>query len=215
MNRRFFLINLVLLVIIGFLCFRFYNVWAKPLDIPAQISQQESIMDMKSLIDKKKSDKAAYYVIVRKDLFRPSRSASQLNKTSKLLSLKETPKLFGTIIMSNDKSAILEDPNTKTTKLYHINDSVAGFIVTDIQVDKVVLLRGTEKIEVYLRDAKKFKLPRPQMKRPKTPRKPQRSRPTRLQPQKPKIPPQSHNDSKRLFAWKGLYFQITEGNSIR
>ena len=191
MNRRFFLINLVLFVIIGFLCFRFYNAWAKPLDIPAQISQQESMKDMKSLIDKKKLDKAAYYVIVRKDLFRPSRSASQLHETPKQLSLKETPKLFGTIIMSNDKSAILEDPITKTTKLYHINDSFAGFIVTDIQADKVVLLRGTEKIAVFLRDAKKFKLPRPQMVRPKTPRIPQRSRPKRLQPQKPKIPPRT------------------------
>ncbi len=190
MNRRFFLINLVLLVIIGFLCLRFYKAWAKPLDIPAQISRQQSVMDIKSLIDKKALDKPAYYVIARKDLFRPSRSGSQLYETPKQLSLKETPKLFGTTIMSNDKSAILEDPITKTTKLYHINDSFAGFIVADIQADKVVLLRGTEKIEVYLRDAKNFKLPKPLIRQPKIPRKSQRSRSKRLQPQKPKIPPQ-------------------------
>ncbi len=191
MSRKFFLINLVLLVIIGFLCFRFYKVWAKPLSIPAQISQQQSVMDMKSLIDKKALDKAAYYVIVRKDLFRPSRSASQLYETLKQLSLKETPKLFGTIIMSNDKSAILEDPITKTTKLYYINDSIAGFIVADIQADKVILLRGTEKIKVYLRDEKKFRLPRPLMKQPKTPRKSRKSRPKRSHPQIPKTAPQT------------------------
>lgn len=191
MGRRYFFINLIIFVIIGFLCFRFYKAWAKPLDIPAQISQQQSVMDIKSLINKKTLDKAAYYVIVRKDLFRPSRSASQLHETPKQLSLKETPKLFGTIIMSNDKSAILEDPITKTTKLYHINNSIAGFIIADIQADKVILLRGTEKIEVYLRDAKNVRMPRPLMKQPKTPRKSQKSRPKRIQPQKPKTPPQT------------------------
>ncbi|MEK7309138.1 MAG: hypothetical protein AAB089_08710, partial [Nitrospirota bacterium] len=39
-------------------------------------------------------------------------------------------------------------------KQYNLNDSVSGFIISDIQEDRVVLLRGAEKIEVMLREVK-------------------------------------------------------------
>ncbi len=92
-----------------------------------------------TVIEESDLDNAVYNVIVQKDLFRPSRSASSTDEASIGLSPKETPKLFGTIITENWRSAILEDPSTKMTKLYKINGLFAGFIVSDIQKDKVGL----------------------------------------------------------------------------
>lgn len=167
MPRNYFLINLILLIVIGLIGFRFYKTWVRPLDIPTEVSQQQIQVDKKNVIDKKLTDKkglgldeAAYDVIVRKDLFRPSRSAPLVKDTFAISSPNGAPKLFGTVIINNERSAILEDPSTKITKLYRINDSFAGYIVSDIQKDKVILLKGDKSIEVRLRAIKNIRLPR-------------------------------------------------------
>ncbi len=159
MLRNYFLINVILFIILVFLGFSFYKVWFQPLDIPTQLTQQQPPADKKATVARKQLtiDEAAYNVIVKKDLFRPSRSAPPSEDASKVPSSKESPVLFGTVITADQKSAILEDRSTKTRKLYHINDSVAGFIISDIQEEKVILLRGDETIEVKLRDMKDIK----------------------------------------------------------
>jgi hypothetical protein len=172
--RNYFLINLILVIIIGLLGFKFYKVLARPLDIPASVAQQQIQPDKKDVAGEKKADldTSVYQVIVLKDLFRPSRSAPKAEGTSAESFLRETPKLFGTIIMGDEKSAILEDPFTKITRLYRINDSFAGFIISDIQKDKIVLSKEDKSIEVKLREIKTIVLPpqqRPQM-RPQMPR---------------------------------------------
>jgi type II secretory pathway component PulC len=62
--------------------------------------------------------------------------------------------------MGEVKFAVLENPSTKTTKLYYVNDSIGGFTVSDIFEDKVVLNREGTKIEIKLRDKKDFKPPK-------------------------------------------------------
>lgn len=151
MPRRYFLINLALLVIAVFLGFKLYKAFSKPLDIPLQASEKiQRLKTEKSANAKPELNIIDYETIVQKDLFRPSRFTAPPEMSVPL----EKPKLFGTIIMDSGKSAILEDPITKTKKLYNLNDSISGFIVSDIQEDKVIFLRGTEKIEVMLREVK-------------------------------------------------------------
>ena len=188
MLRNYFLINLILLIIVGMLGLRLYKTWVKPLDIAAQKTLQETQKDKNISEDKKTEEKKelsfnekVYNVIVQNDLFRPSRSAPQIEEIP-LYFLDNPPKLYGTIIMGNDKSAILEDPKTKTTKLYRLNDLFGGFTISDIQDNKVVLLMGDESIEVKLREIKTITAPR-QQPVPQPP-------PQIQQPQQPQVRPQ-------------------------
>ena len=48
----------------------------------------------------------------------------------------------------------------KKTKSYRINDLIAGFVISEILKDKVVLLSGVDKIEIKLREDKGIKAPR-------------------------------------------------------
>lgn len=206
--RNYFLINLVLIIIIGLLGFKFYKVLARPLDIPTSVTHQQLPSDRKDVAGREKVDltnNIVYDVIALKDLFRPSRSTVTTEDTSTEPFLREAPKLFGTIIMGNKKSAILEDPITRITRLYNINDSFAGFIISDIQKDKVVLSKGDKTIEVKLREIKTIVLPPQQqppvspeisprdLQRPSPPR--QRHIPPReaVQPQPEPIPPEGED----------------------
>ncbi len=190
MLRNYFLINLILLIIVGMLGLRLYKTWVKPLDITAQKTlQQTQQKDKKISEDKKTEEKkelsfneTVYNVIVQNDLFRPSRSAPQVDEIP-LQILANPPKLYGTIIMGNDKSAILEDQNTKTTRLYSLNDLFGGFTISDIQENKVVLSMGDESIEVKLREIKTITAPRQQPFMPQPP-------PQIQQPQPPQVRPQ-------------------------
>ncbi len=168
--------------------FRLYKVWTSPLDIhptPYKV-QKKSLIEEKSIIEskEKKPNEADYEIIVKKDLFRPSRSPVKIT-SKKLQSIfpKEKPQLFGTIIMNNQKFAIIEDRVTKKTGVYHVNDKVAGFIISDILVDKLILQKDGESIEVGLRDKKKFKPPKrvrkPRRKQVRLPKRRRRPTPPR------------------------------------
>lgn len=186
MPRRYFLINLALLVIAVFLGFELYKAFSKPLDIPLQASKKTQRPKIeKSTKTEPELNINDYETIVQKDLFRPSRSAAPPEMSVPL----EKPKLFGTIIMDSGKSAILEDPITKTKKLYNLNDSISGFIVSDIQEDKIILLRGNEKIEVMLREFKDVSA-RPPAGRQMPPQRPQPVTSPRVVPT-PRRPPQA------------------------
>jgi hypothetical protein len=166
----------------GFLGLKLYKVWVQSSELPVEQSQQvqpeKKTAREKQLPERKpkRADRTAYDVIAQNDLFRPSRSASEQKDSPTQVSTKEKPILFGTIIMDNEKSAILEDPTTKVTKLYKINDSLAGYTVEEIQEDKVVLLKDGNPVEVKLRAEKDIKMP--VQKRPAV----QRRRPTRRTP---------------------------------
>ncbi|MEF9427375.1 MAG: hypothetical protein L0956_09490 [Candidatus Mariimomonas ferrooxydans] len=160
MPRSYFFINLFLLIIIALLGYSFLKVLANPLNIPFEAAQQIQADKKDTMAGRQVNlNEAAYLTIVEKDLFRPSRTDPKTDNGIQISNPSELIKLFGTIIMNNEKIAILEDPSTKKTKPYHINDSLSGFVITDIQKDKIIVLRGDEKIEVKLRNMKGFTTP--------------------------------------------------------
>ncbi len=170
MIRNYFLINLLLITIICFLGIELYKVIDRTVEIPT-INSVEKYAEGKKKKDEKRRDKKSNYpsfnVIAKKDLFRPSRTAplAVSAKAEKPLP-KNTPKLFGTIILNDLKTAILEDSDTKTTKNYQINDSISGYVVSEIHENKVVLLFNDEKVEIKLRDSKGIKPKRRSRRKP-------------------------------------------------
>ncbi len=181
MLRNYFLINIILLIIVGFLGFKFYKALTHSLNIPSETAVQQAQKKEKSKVKRKddNQEEKSFQIITKNDLFRPSRTPVVLNNDSKPAPAKSPPKLFGTVILNESKTAILEDPDTKTTKSYHVNDLIAGFVVSDILKDKVILSRDGDEIEVKLRDEKGIKTRRrpPSTRKVQPRRQPRRRRP--------------------------------------
>ncbi len=183
MFRNYFLINILLFIIVAFIGFEFYKALTYPMDIPSKPGISEVETDTTAVTGEDNSLKeTSFRIITEKDIFRPSRTAASLlkNDSSKQIFPQNLPKLFGTIIINNNKTALLEDTATKVTKSYHLNDSVAGFVVSDIQKNKVILSKNNKTFEVQLRDRKGFK---------SSGRSPYSPRSRRVQKRKPERPP--------------------------
>jgi hypothetical protein len=158
MQRNHFTINLVLLILIVFLCVNFYKVVMYSVEMPSVPEAVETPLKSVSIEPKiRLQDESAFNVIADRNIFNPSRSlaAKVTTETAPQTSSKDVPKLFGTIILGDKKSAILKDPVSKVTRTYSINDAVGAFVLIDIQQDMVVLSRDDEVIEVRLREGKK------------------------------------------------------------
>ncbi len=197
MLRNYFFINLFLIIIIGFLGFELFGSFASYVDIPLEPEMvTENKEDVKVKHEKKVISEAFFKIITDQDLFRPSRSAPSIKKEiiEKASTLpKNTPRLFGTIILGDNKTAILEDPETKTTKTYRVNESVSGFVVSEILEDKVVLLSGSEKVEVRLRDDKGIKSKKRPKYKSRSRRQTQKSRAVSRKKPKPRRSPRPHS----------------------
>lgn len=193
MLRNYFLINLVLVVIILLLGYGLYSAITHPLEMPsAPVAEEEAGKKAGTgRAVEKPPDENSFRIISEMDIFRPSRSApaSGPENTPVISVPGSTPRLFGTVILDDDKTAILEDPDTKKTKAYRINESIAGFVIADILKNRVVLLRNGEKVEVKLREDKGIRPPR----RPAYNRRPARRLQRRMQkrnpPPQPLLPP--------------------------
>lgn len=162
MLRNYFLLNLLLILIILVLGVKLYNILAYSPEIPetASVSEiQKKDVDIKG--KGKVVNDSEYDIISRLDLFRPSRSASKKeHKKIETAPLKDPPKLFGTVILNDIRTAILEDPDSKKTKVYRIDDVIAGYRISDILENKVVLSGNGNTVDVRLRDDKGIKPPR-------------------------------------------------------
>ncbi|UCH45425.1 MAG: hypothetical protein JSV11_01610 [Nitrospiraceae bacterium] len=164
MLRNRFFINLVLLVIILLLGGKLYSTVSRTADIPirpAEKKDEEVKVDIKP-VDRTIND-SNVHLIAKLDLFRPSRTpfvGEKKDETVKETAPGNPPKLNGTVLLNNRQTAILQDPNTKKTAMYHVNDTVAGFTVSEIMEEKVVLLRGAEKVEIKLREDKGVAAPK-------------------------------------------------------
>lgn len=161
MSHKHILLNTVLIVILGILCFKLYQIWATPIDSVLPPTKPKAPRQETQQVQKKKAvtaslKRSVLQVIPQRDIFSPSRGAIDRGGTQKKgPSMVKPPRLFGTVIIDGDRRAILEDPVTKVTRLYRINESIAGLIISRIEKDRVILKgsRGRT-IQVRLRNAK-------------------------------------------------------------
>lgn len=156
MIRNYFLLNLLLILFIGMLGNKFYHVLKYSAEMPLKAGNEQERKEYIAIEHKDKAfNEGSFEAISALDLFRPSRTAPLVKKKgSEKTPLLNPPKLFGTVILNDNKTAILEQPDTKTTKTYRINDTIAGYTVLEIHEDKVVLSGNGERVEVRLRDDK-------------------------------------------------------------
>jgi type II secretory pathway component PulC len=183
MFRNYFLINIFFIILISFLGYKLYGAFAHNIIIPSEPMVTEPEKKDNIRISKATAlDLVSIDKISELDLFRPSRTPAEGTSTpvTAVTSATNPPKLFGTMILNDKKTAILADPESQSTKIYGINDSVSGFVISEIMEDKIVFVKDGEKVEVRLREDKGIKpLPsrvkRPAVKKParKTPRKAQ------------------------------------------
>ncbi len=156
--RKLFFVNLALTGIAIFFGFRLYVIWASP-------SEEALPSKKKAEVEKTKTDSAesqrnmgAYQIIAQKDLFRPSRTEWKVEGSKSPQT--PPPKLFGIMITDKDKVAILEDPSTNKRKTYRTKDRIGSFVVSEIENNKVILMRGEERVVVSLREIKTLSQPR-------------------------------------------------------
>jgi type II secretory pathway component PulC len=190
MLRNYFLLNIILLVIIGFLGVKFYKVYKYTPGIP-----EPAVKQVQKEIEPAKTedipvDPAFFQIIANMDIFRPSRSLFKEESGQQAIA-KNPPRLFGTIILGNEKTAILEDPNTKSTRTYRVNEPIAGYVVSEILEDRVVLSWNGEKSEVRLREEKKGLAPLRQPVIPQAAQPPQipQQQPLPQMQSQPAVPP--------------------------
>ncbi len=183
---------MVLVIMLSALGFKLYKVVTYSMEIPSEVlvKKGEKSKNINIRLKGKAIDKASFNIISNKDLFRPSRSAS-LTAVSTTLKSGSTnyPKLFATIVIGNDSIAIIEDPLTKKTKSYHLNEVVSEFLIKEILEDRVILLLGEEKIEIKLRDDKGIITSRP---KPMVKQRVKRTTPVRRVPARRRLVPNSN-----------------------
>jgi hypothetical protein len=103
---------------------------------------------------------ADYALIADQNLFHPERKVSVEKKA-------ELPKpelsLFGTMVADGISYAFVEDKKSPQTSpgrgkrqtVLKKGDTISGFVVTDIASDQIVLVRGEERVTVYLAGGEK------------------------------------------------------------
>lgn len=97
----------------------------------------------------------SYAVVASRNLFSPSRSETAAGPA---VAAGPKPFLHGVVMNGGKSRAFLEDPVAKRTFGYSVDDAVAGGRVQSIGVDRVIIARPGELLEVLLQDPAK---PRP------------------------------------------------------
>ncbi len=156
MFRNYFFINIILILIVSFLGLRFYKAIIYKKDNPVNITVKKAEPEkIKAAGEDKGIDKESLKVITEKDIFRSSRTSSLLGANGNPeIPPANPPTLFGTIIVGAEKTALLKEEAGKAAKMYRLNESVSGYMIVDIQDDKVLLEAGGQTIEVKLRGKK-------------------------------------------------------------
>lgn len=96
---------------------------------------------------------ATYDVVAARNLFSPNRSETVTAAVSSV----GKPLLYGIVFKDGVPVAFLEDPVTRRVAEYKLGDQVAGGRLERIEADRIVIRRGQEQLEVFLRDPAKPK----------------------------------------------------------
>ncbi len=105
-----------------------------------------------------------FFVIAEQNVFHPERKIPVEKKEAQPLP-KPDFVLYGTLMLDDLRVAYMEDKkapqNAPTRGKKQIplrqGEALSGFVLRDIQTDKVVMVRGDEKIDVHLNDPSKSK----------------------------------------------------------
>ena len=105
---------------------------------------------------------ADYTVVAEQNLFHPERKIPPESKDEKALPKPELL-LYGTLLADNLRLAYIEDKKAPQSSpgrgprqtVVKQGDTISGFLLTSVEADRIVLVRGEEQLVVFLSDAKK------------------------------------------------------------
>ncbi|MEW6003375.1 MAG: hypothetical protein AB1638_12130, partial [Nitrospirota bacterium] len=155
-----------------------------------------------------------FMMIAEDNLFHPERKIPVEKPVAPPLPKPEFV-LYGTLITDDTNLAYLEDLKApystpgrgKRQTALRKGDSMSGFILKDIEADKIVMVRGEEKIEVYLNDTQRPKTRKeaeiatvttPQQSQPRVlPTSPLKDQHSAVTGSSEGIPPSLHTDIKK------------------
>jgi hypothetical protein len=161
------LLNLLLAVLL-FVFVRYALMPMKTVNIKFTLPVRQVVADpvQKETEDEKEAESkplSDFIVISEQNLFHPERKIPIEKKAdeSKPLPLPEFV-LFGTLVEGNVKMAFMDDNkapvNTpgrgKRQRVLRIGENLSGFLLKEIHEDKVVMMRGEERIDVRLEDSR-------------------------------------------------------------
>ena len=136
-----------------------------------------------------KESRAAYNVIVEKDLFSRNRR-KYIPQPKPIVARPPAPKpppqlvLIGTVLGGGGESAIIDYPaGGLKSSLYRIGEDIEGFVITEIKEDSVLLKKEGEVLKVDMRKSSPFLPPAPNT--PAINTTPSRLRPQAAIPQTP------------------------------
>ncbi|MCK4905606.1 hypothetical protein KAS42_05160 [bacterium] len=141
-------LNIFLCVIVVYLSFNIFlflrsygKEKAEAAVLPISPESQSLAKSEKNLSD--------YAVIYKRNLFNISEISKPITTSSKVSSFK----LKGTVVGSSEFTfCIIEDKSKRKDGLYQKGDKIQDMEVNEIMVDSVVLVRGAEKIVLYINE---------------------------------------------------------------
>lgn len=147
MNRIvLILLNICLAGIVCLLALKVYNVWNDMYALPTTVEQVsvEPHNARRQIYTKARKTNDNYNIIVEKDLFSENRN---LNEEKASLTPSSQMVLYGCFVYGEHKAALLELQEEKGEKVRRgmaakqvtVGDTIAGYQVTNILEDKVVL----------------------------------------------------------------------------
>ena len=195
MSRRFWLIDLLLILIFLFLVVKVYDVWTHSgkvaWEAPLSRQKPQSPPAPGTLAVKKEVPPPnRYQSISEKNLFNPERKefASSLTSDGRKALTRPDLELFGVVVGGEYHSAIISNPDRKLGKgqretiTVKVGDRVGGYQVAKILEDRIVLEMNGDAFDLLLYDPS-----RPKKRPAVTP--PARPAPTPVTPTRPATPP--------------------------
>jgi len=156
--RRSSIFSVLLLATSIFVCLRIYSLWPEGAWEMPRIGRGKGLLFNEDVIGRHPGPlMASTRNIIDKSLFDPGRGASRIEAVEVVdanSQIAGNMALIGTFITSRDRYAIIQLPpsqgRTAEQKRFKIDDMVEGFRLSDIQAKKVVLSRGSSKIDLML-----------------------------------------------------------------
>lgn len=156
--RRSSIFGLLLIAAALFVGLRIYSLWQEDLWEMPRIGKGKGFSDTRDVIVTHPGPLiAGTQNIINKSLFDPGRGASRIEDmevADTSFQLAGNMSLIGTFITENERYAIIQLPpspgRAKEQERFKVNDMVEEFRLSEIHEKKVVLKRGSSKIELML-----------------------------------------------------------------
>lgn len=171
MVSKAWVINIFLMLTIGFVSINIWDIWQKEtVDLPGIVSgKKDTIAPKKRKILKDRLKSASEYeAIVDNNLFAPNRMANIQAPDESLMETDETVRidgekvmLYGVIILDDYKKALINNPYKKKDKRDQLwiveGERVGDLKVLQIGQDQILLSDGIKNYNISLYDPKKRK----------------------------------------------------------